>query len=376
MFRLLHSADNHLRGQQYARSSRGEDFSKAFLDVVHTAIRRKIAVIMIAGDLLDSTRPSPKIIEFLKTVDALACKHGIQILVTSGNHDLTEPHWAKIAGVEAQRSCGLRMIDNELVTLPNGLTIYGQPFVNKEKWLEIKDTLPAADILMFHGMIAELTAGFKDPSAIDLAQLPTDRYQVIALGDIHHRKYVRVNTGTGMGRGCLVGYPGSTELCEAGEDENKTVTELTFDDNGRLVTEEPVFLPVKTRHVLRFKLNTEDEVEEALLLAETQKSTDPIVFIEYNAKLRTVPQRFAARLDPTKVLIRPYPMMRDPKVQGLGNDVRENLPLVAFLDKFIPPGGPLHALGTALLSPSANVVELVDRYIETRRQELETLGVV
>ena len=376
MFKLLTTADQHLRVSQYARSSRGEDFSRAFLDVIHTAIRRKISVILCSGDLLDSTRPSPKIIEFLKTVDALACKHGIQILVTSGNHDLTDPHWAKIAGVETQRACGLRIIDNELVTLPNGLTIYGQPFVSKERWLEIKDTLPAADILMFHGMIRELTEGFKSESAIDLAQMPCDRYQVIALGDIHHRKYTRVHTPTKLGvGGCLIGYPGSTELCEAGEDENKTVTELTFDDNNHLSTEEPVFLPVKTRHVLRFKLNTEEEVEEALLLAETQKASDPIVFIEYNAKLRTVPQRFAARLDPTKVLIRPYPMMRDPKVQGLGNDVRENLPLVAFLDKFIPPGGPLHALGAALLSPAANAVELVDRYIETRRQELETLGI-
>jgi DNA repair exonuclease SbcCD nuclease subunit len=368
MFKILHTADNHLRDTQYARRSRGEDFAKALLDVIHTAIRRRVTVVLIPGDLLDSTRPSPRIIEFLKTVDSLACKHGIQVLVTSGNHDLTDPHWAKIAGVESQRACGLRIIDNELVTLANGLTIYGQPFVNKEKWLTIKDTLPAADILMFHGMIAELTH-FKSESAIDLAQLPTDRYQVIALGDIHHRKYVRVGA-------CLVGYPGSTELCESSEDENKTVTELTFDDNGRLVNEDPVFLPVKTRHVLRFKLNTEDEVEEALLQAETQKASEPIVFVTYNTKLRTVPQRFATRLDPTKVLIRPYPMLQDPKSIGLGRDVRENLPLVAFLDKFIPPGGPLHALGTALLNPSANAVELVDRFIETRRQELETLGVV
>jgi DNA repair exonuclease SbcCD nuclease subunit len=366
MFKIIHTADNHLRVSQFSRSSRGEDFSKAFLDVVHTAIRRKAGVILVAGDLLDSTRPSPKIIEFLKTVDTLACANGVLILVTSGNHDLTDPHWAKIAGVESRRECGLRIIDNELVTLPNGLTVYGQPFVPKEKLAEIRDTLPKADILMFHGMIAELTDGFKSESAIPIAMLPCERYQFIALGDIHHRKYTRVD-------GCLVGYPGSTELCEAGEEDAKTVTEVTF-DNGKLVGE-PEFLPVKTRQVLRFFLNTEDDVENALIQAETQKSAEPIVLFEYNAKLTTVPQRFAARLDPTKVLLRPYPMMRDPKVKGLGNDVRDNLPLVAFLDKFLPPGTAIHTLGAALLLPSANAVELVDRYIETRRQELLTLGI-
>ncbi len=364
MLKCIHTADTHLRVSQYSRSSRGDDFNRAFLDILHTAIRRKVGVILVAGDMLDSTRPSPKIVDFLKSVDALACKHGILILVTSGNHDLTDPHWAKIACVEGRRECGLRMIDNELVTLPNGLTIYGQPFVPKERFLEIKNTLPAADILMFHGMIAELT-GFANAAAIDIADLPTSKHQAIALGDIHHQEYVKVGN-------CLVGYPGSTELCEKSEDENKTVTELVFDDNNKLVSHE--FLPVKTRHVLRFKLQTEDDVDQALLLAETQKSTEPIVFLEYDTSLRNVVARFSARLDPTKVLIRPYPTSQRVGKPKLGGDVRESLPLTAFLDKFIPPGTALHALAATLLTPSSNAVELVDRYIETRRNEISTQG--
>jgi DNA repair exonuclease SbcCD nuclease subunit len=360
--KLLLTADCHLRTSQYARSSRGEDFSAALLNVFQVAVREKISTICISGDLLDSTRPSPRIIATLKELDASACRHGILILVTSGNHDLTDPHWATIAGVATSGPCGLRIIDNELVTLACGLKIYGQPFINKEKFMALRRQIPKADVLMFHAMVQELTHGFKSENAFALADLPTEKYQVIALGDVHHREYVRVGS-------CLVGQPGSTELCESGEDENKTVTVLTFDDHNRLVGE-PEFLPIKTRQVLRFKLTTEEEVEQALLTAETQKKNCPIVIVEFAVHLTNVPQRFASRLDPTQVILRFMPIFQGLNGMNLGADVRENLPLTAFLAKMIPPGTPLYELAETLLSPEVNTVETLERYIENRRAEL------
>ncbi len=364
MTKILLTADVHLRTSQYARSSRGDDFSAALMNAFKVGVREGVEAILISGDLLDSTRPSPKIIATLKQLDIEACKHGLLILVTSGNHDMTDPHWATIAGVTAQGACGLRIIDNELVTLPSGITVYGQPFVNKDKFLAIRDSLPAADILMFHAMVHELTHGFKSDHAFALADLPTDKYKVIALGDVHRREYVTVGS-------CLVGQPGSTELCEAGEDEKKTVTLLEF-DHSRARVGEPKFLPITTRQVLRFKLTTEDELEQALLMAETQRSNCPIVIVEYVANLTNVAQRFASRLDPTQVILRFMPIFRDLKGMNLGADVREDLPLEAFLQKMIPSGTPLYAIAEALLSPEANAVEILDRYIESRREELVT----
>lgn len=359
--RILFTADVHLRTSQYARSSRGEDFSAALMQVFQTAVREKISTICISGDLLDSTRPSPKIIGFLKDLDLLASRSGVRILVTSGNHDLTEPHWATVAGLRESGGFGLRIIDNQLVTLPCGLTIYGQPFVNKDKFLAIKDSLPKADILLFHAMIQELTHGFKSSNAFALAELPTDRYQVIALGDVHRREYVTAGS-------CLVGQPGSTELCESSEDEKKTVTVLTFENGIRVG--EPVFLPFPTRQVLRFRLRTEDELEQALLAAEAQRANGPIVIVEFDAHLLNVQQRFAARLDPTQVILRFMPIFKELKGINLGADVRENLPLDAFLQKMIPAGTPLYQVAEQLLNPESNTVEIVERYIESRRNEL------
>jgi DNA repair exonuclease SbcCD nuclease subunit len=360
--KVLLIADTHLRTSQYARTSRGDDFAQALLNVFNLAVRERITTICISGDLLDSTRPSPKIIQFLKALDEQACQKGILILVISGNHDLTEPHWATVAGVTTTPgSCGLRIIDNQLVTLPCGLTVYGQPFVNKERFLNLVSELPQADILLFHAMVQELTH-FKDKAALELTDLPTDKYQVIALGDVHARKYVKVGN-------CLVGQPGSTELCASNEDENKTATVVTFDDNLRLVGE-PEFLPFATRQVLRFKLTTEEQLEQALLTAETQRHHNPIVIVEHDVALLNVQQRFASRLDPTKVILRFFPLFKQLSAAGLGDDMRQNLPLSAFLEKLIPPGTPLYTLAASLLTPEANTVELVDRYIESRRQEL------
>lgn len=357
-------ADTHLRVSQYARTSRGEDFSEALMNVFRLAVEEKISTICISGDLLDSTRPSPKIITFLKQLDAAACRHGVQIIVISGNHDFTEPHWATVAGVsDSQGPCGLKIIDNQLVTLSSGLTIYGQPYVNKDRFIQLCAELPKADVLLFHGMVQEL-ANFNSNSALSLTDLPSDKYKVIAIGDVHICKQARVGP-------CLIIQPGSTELCSTSEDENKTVTVLTFDAANRVVGE-PALLPIKTRQVLRFKLTTEEDLEQALLQAETQQANDPIVVVEYAVSLTDVQQRFSARLDSTKAILRFFPSFRSPKLMNMGADVREDLPLSAFLDKLIPSGTPLHQLATSLLIPEANTVELVDRYIEERRQALVT----
>ncbi len=361
---FIHTADNHLRDSQYGRRTRGDDFAAAFTAVLEKAHELGETTILCAGDLLDSTRPSPKIIAYLKHIDQKACEYGIQILVISGNHDLTEPHWASIVGFGNEaRPCGLRIIDNQLVTLPSGLTVYGQPYVPKDTFLAIKDSLPPADVLMFHGMVQELMH-FKSESALTLAELPTDKYRFIALGDIHVRKYVAVG-------GCMVGYPGSTEMCESSEALEKTVSQVTIppDASSAIGSVEPVRIP--TRKAFRFKLVTEPDLEAALDAVEKAKDSDPLVFVYYMPTLGNVPARFLSRIDPTKALFRFYPISADLEV-AMPQASTELITPKDLLGNFIPAGNELYQLAADLLDPGVLPNDRIDLWLNQKKAALVT----
>jgi DNA repair exonuclease SbcCD nuclease subunit len=364
---ILLSADNHLRSSQYNRASRGADFAAAFEDLVNTGIARRVSCILIAGDLIDSRRPSPDIIQFLRHIDAKLVAAGIPMYVTSGNHDLTDPHWASLVS-DGLRDRGISIIDNQLITIPGtDITIYGQPFVPKEKFLEIKNTLPAADILMFHCMTHEMTP-FKAESAFSCENdLPWQKYRVIAIGDIHIQDQWTAPNGS------VVLQPGSSELCSSAEPFEKTAYLFSYARPGGAYQIETV--PIKTRKVLKFLCTTEQEVEEAIQSAEQWRKEVPLIFVKFDPKLTGVPQRFASRFDPTQFILRMEPMSGK-ITQGiqLGADVRDDLKLVDFLDKFITPGSRQSELARALLDPQAQVAELVDRFVIERQAETKAVA--
>jgi exonuclease SbcD len=87
LMRILHTADWHL-GRTLYHKSRYEEF-QIFLDWLIQTIRdRAIDVLLIAGDVFDTTAPSNRAQElyydFLSQLSATGCKH---IVVTAGNHD-------------------------------------------------------------------------------------------------------------------------------------------------------------------------------------------------------------------------------------------------------------------------------------------------
>lgn len=366
---FLLCADVHLRSAQYNRESRGEDFATAFDRVIDVAIARKVNAILVPGDLLDQRRPSPEVVKFLRHVHDRIQSAGIPMYVTSGNHDLTSPHWASLVGVEGDAPSGIVIIDNRLVTVPGtNVTIFGQPFVPKDKFLEIRGQLPSADMLLFHCMTQEMTP-FKSDAAFSCQNdLPWDKYRLIGIGDIHiPDEWIAPN-------GTLVLQPGSTELCSSGEPFEKSVVLFSYDTTKRQAYQVER-VPIQTRKVLKFLITTEQEVEDALSEAEKIREDTPIIFIKFDPRLQAVPQRFAARFDPTRFIIRPEPLFTNIKQGvGLGMDMRENLSLADFLGKFIPPGTKQYELARALLDSNTPIVENVDRFVTERQQETHALA--
>ena len=349
-------ADCHLRQAQYNRTSRGDDFNAAFENVIDSAIRLKVNALLIPGDLLDSRRPSPETISFLRKIDDKLVKAGMPCYVTSGNHDLTDPHWATMVGSEGRLDRGISIIDNQLITVPGTtVTIYGQPFVARERFREIRDTLPKADILLFHCMTQEMTPFKADAAFSCELDLPWDAYRVIAIGDIHIADKWEAPNGS------VILQAGSTELCSSSEPLEKTAYLFNYSETKKCAFQIET-VPIKTRQVLKLTCHSEEDVEKALAEVETHKANVPLVFVRYAPSLNAVPQRFAARFDPTQFILRMEPIFGNLKQANLGLDLRENLNLGDFLDKFISPGTKTHELARSLLDPAASVVELVDRF--------------
>ncbi|BHH84013.1 exonuclease SbcCD subunit D C-terminal domain-containing protein [Desulforhopalus sp. 52FAK] len=85
--KLLHTSDWHLGRALYGRK-RNEEFSGFLTWMIDTLSREKIDVLLIAGDIFDTTTPSNwaqnLYYEFLTMAQQTGCRH---IVITAGNHD-------------------------------------------------------------------------------------------------------------------------------------------------------------------------------------------------------------------------------------------------------------------------------------------------
>jgi len=366
MTSILHTSDIHLRDRQYHRADRADDFEAAMQHIVDIAIKEEVAAILISGDLLDVNRPSPRTMRFLLGVDARLRKAKIPCYVANGDHDKTDPPW--MAVVEDARSDkspgGLRVLCNEQATIPGtDLTVYGLDFIgkSKERFMEIKDTIPSADILMWHTMVKELM-GFPVENAVSLEELPTDRFSFIALGDIHVRQYRRHDA-----TGCWIGYPGSTELCKGDEPLQKSVSLVEFDDAHKVT--EVLEIPLKTRKAFFYRLTRAEEVDIALLEVAAAKELNPIVVGRYNPHLPGVVQRFYDTLDPDKAIIRLTALPENELDAPIEEDEEmENRPIEDFLPEFFRAGSKLYVVAEACCRPDAPVADLINQYVESVEQ--------
>ena len=361
--RLIATSDNHLRRSQYSTTQRGDDFTKAFEQIIDIAINTKVAAVMQTGDLLDSKSPASRALVVLAKAHHRLRKAGIPMIIVEGDHDQEEPHWVdamKAYGIEETPSDGgLIILHDQLYTIPGTkLTVYGQSFIGKtkERFLEIKDTLPQADILMWHTMCKDF-AGFLADQAVSIAELPTDKYRLIALGDLHVCDYKRAGD-------CLVGYPGSSELVKKDEPLMKTISLFDIPDSGPIP--EPKLLPLLTRLVKVYRLLKEEDVVRVLTELEACADQHPIILGRYDSRIPDVVKRIYAKVDADKCIVRLQPL---PEIELPNCDVSTPIPertMVSFLPEFIQPGSELFEVATALLNPEAAVITILTEFVDKR----------
>ncbi len=86
---FIHTADNHLGYEQYGMKERFNDFARAFLAVVDSAIARKADCFLIAGDLFNKRAIDALTLMQAKTALERLKDAGIPAIAIEGNHDRT-----------------------------------------------------------------------------------------------------------------------------------------------------------------------------------------------------------------------------------------------------------------------------------------------
>ncbi len=237
--RIIHVADTHLGYKNFSGkvdpvrnlNQRECDVYDAWHAAIDVAIERKPDLFIHAGDLFDSSRPSPRaIVEalsgFAKLRDA-----DIPALVIAGNH--STPRFRSGGSVfEILREFGISAIWGEPETIRvNGLAVHCVPHEPQAEQLlaDIRslqlDAEAEANVLVLHAGLEGVRQDYHEVNEIALApeELAKGEYAYIALGHLHKFHAPQLNAI----------YAGSLERLDFGDvDGEKAVVEIDLAAGG------------------------------------------------------------------------------------------------------------------------------------------------
>jgi DNA repair exonuclease SbcCD nuclease subunit len=316
----------------------------------------KVDVIANTGDIFDSNRPTSRMFRALVDVHNILVEAGIPMLVISGNHDFTEPNWLEM--IDERPDSGVIFLDRKTWThAPSGVRFHGIPWASNAQ-LAADFAQPAqADILLVHVLLSEF--GYPDPSNLSLAQLPPG-YRAILGGDIHIPALGRLADGTPFA------YCGSIELCKNDEPLDKQAWLWTADGSKDKLPN-PVAVPLPSRKTYVLRLNTEEDMSEALQTLRTAPERAPLVFARYDNRLVGVQARLRSALDPAAVVrAAAIPVVKS--LTGvLEQDLSRKSELADFVSLYEQPGSELHdiimRLATGKADPDITLSEFVNKQL-------------
>ena len=209
---FLHMADCHLGYRQYNSRERQNDFSRAYLDIIKTAISRRVDFVLLAGDLFEKRSIDPVTLDHAINGLEQLREAGIPCLAVEGNHELAYYRdsigWVRFLAERELLTLLNPRLDGERAALPpygkrrgayleplSGLRVYGMRYFGSATARVVQlaaDALAAADkqgvdytIFMAHtgveGVLADDAGGL---SHRELAPL-RPHVDYLALGHVH-----------------------------------------------------------------------------------------------------------------------------------------------------------------------------------------------
>jgi DNA repair exonuclease SbcCD nuclease subunit len=367
MIKVIHTADWHLRDMQFGKTARAQDFTDSVFRIVDIAVQNQVDYILCAGDILNSKRPSSRNIADLIRLNQKLLTNKVKLFVITGNHDKCHPSWIKVLQEEMQENgqCAIYDIDFQLFSMKardgKEYTIYGVPDMAPDDFREKSVDFPEADFMMFHALIKDFASFDAGDKVLKVDDLPTDKYKAILLGDIHTHKYIKKND-------CLVGYPGSTELCSRNEDINKFVSLITLHDSGRLEWDS---IPLKlNKPIIAEDVRTAEEANDLLLRINDVKDEHPTILVRKDPALTDLYMRIARIVDASKCIIRVTNLQTAGfKLLNIVSRRTDN-PVgkqpVDFISDYFPNNSDIFELAQALCDPQAAAPHLLESFIDKR----------
>jgi DNA repair protein SbcD/Mre11 len=207
--RLVHLSDLHLGFRQYQRltptgvNQREADVAQSFRRAVERTIELRPELVVIAGDVFHTVRPSnPAILDAFRQFTRLkAALPGTEVVMVAGNHDA--PKTSETGCIlRLFRELGMHVVDAaaERLSFPalglSVLAVPDAPGVERPKL----DPDPAAryNVLLVHGEVAGLLpkeATPLDRAAVEITreELGAAKWDYVALGHYHVYREVEPN---------------------------------------------------------------------------------------------------------------------------------------------------------------------------------------
>lgn len=366
MIKILHTADWHLRDIQFGKTARSQDFTDSVFRIIDIAKNNGVKYILCAGDILNSKRPSSKNINDLLQLNSRLLAAGVKLLTITGNHDKCNPSWIKVLQ-EHTDDCAILDIDYKLYTMDGEqgekYSVFGIPDMPPDEYRDSKMAYPDADILMMHALVRDFAAFQTSEKVLAVRDFPVKKYKAVLLGDIHTHKYMNVKEGEDT---CVVGYPGSTELCSRSEDVNKFVALITLDKTG--VTDlQSISLPLNKPIIAR-DVKTPEEISDLLNEISRLKDEHPTILVRKDPAVTDLYARIARIVDTSESILRvtniPSVNFKKIKLENRRVEDLDNKKPEDFVADYFPDGKAAFALAQALCDPSAAPGPLIEKFID------------
>ncbi len=275
--KIAHLSDAHLGRQQYHLREREEDYFQALVEALRAA--KEVDAVVITGDLLDTRRPSTRVL--LRALDVLT-EADVAIYAIGGNHDYSYLRPEETPLRILDRVGAIRLLCFEEADL-GGAWIYGACAMPRSRSDEFRQRVLSArpgSLLAMHQAVEGVKARY--PSAVDEHTMPLKALSGIkavhiAAGHIHdHGASTSVPGASGSVQAL---WAGSLELWDSGEFETWDLSGgrwekmqeaapkgiYIIDLAGKAVSVKEVLLRPRRRMVkLRIFLENAKEVEAAL----------------------------------------------------------------------------------------------------------------
>jgi hypothetical protein len=206
--RLVHLSDIHLGFRQYQRQTptginqREADIALSLRRVIDTVIELRPDIVLIAGDVFHSVRPTnPAILHaFIQFSRLMRMLPDATVVMVAGNHDT--PRTAETGCIlHLFKPLGINVVDGEAKRIPvdrHDLMILAVPDMQVKRPLLEPDPTAKYNILLLHGEIEGVLPKYgreldRSPMEITQEELGAEKWDYVALGHYHVYRSVAPN---------------------------------------------------------------------------------------------------------------------------------------------------------------------------------------